>query len=183
MFLASLAVEGEGGRVKFQIAGTVNIYSILIVNTRNRLYQLGALNRGYLTYGRNCLTQSNWRILIPISSHSLSSWPHSCSYFIYVKSWNMLMCFKFQPCTALFRPFVFILFWLLKIRKGWFCHFLSIDVNSGRAPREFLTTVPSTLMREKWFLGNVSLSSSVSFFVRNLQAFCLRTNDPEYLHK
>lgn len=82
--------------------------------------------KGTSTVG-GILTQSNWRILVPISNHSPSSWPNSCSCFKYVKLWNIFICFMFQPPSA--------------------------------------------------------LSSSVCFSVRNLQAFCLWTNDPEYLRK
>lgn len=60
--------------------------------------------------------QSSLRILVPVSSHSLSSWPSSSSYSIYMKLWNILICFKFQP--SLFRPFGFFLSQLLKINRG-----------------------------------------------------------------
>lgn len=105
------SVGGKGGRLKFQVPGIMTdrlVYSLLIVNIRNRLYQLvGSLNREDLSCRRNYLTQSSSRILVLISSHSLSSWPNSSSYSIYVKLWNILTCFKFQPSTSLFRPFVF----------------------------------------------------------------------------
>lgn len=157
-FLASLAVGGKAERLKFWIPGTMNDTSVQSwLSVPGRLCQVvGVLNWGCPSYGRNCLMQSNWRILDLISNHSLSSWPNSCPCFIYVKLQNTLICFKFQPSTSLFRPFVFILFWPLKIRNHWFCHFASIDTNSDRA-REILTAVLSTQMKERWFLGNVSL--------------------------